>query len=257
MTAPRGVICDIGGVLQLGATLLPGAAEAVRRLRAAGLPLRFLTNTTRRTRRAVVEELARAGLPLSVEEVHSAPLATRRYLEAHGLRPFLLVHPGVEEELAGLPVEPADAVVVGDAGEAFSYTRLNRAFRLLLEGAPLLAMARNRYFQEPDGPSLDAGPFVAALEEAAGVSAVLLGKPAPALFLEAAASLGLPPADVLMVGDDVDSDVNGALAAGLGAVLVRTGKYRPGDEGRIAPGGLVMDDLPAVVDSVLRGSRPV
>jgi HAD superfamily hydrolase (TIGR01458 family) len=251
MLGVRGVICDIGGVLQLGATLLPGAAAAVQRLRAACLPLRFLTNTTRRTRRAVVEELARAGLELSVEEVLSSPLATRRYLEAHNLHPFLLVHPGVEEELADLAGEPPDAVVVGDAGEAFTYARLNRAFRLLLDGAPLLAMARNRYFQEPDGPSLDAGPFIAALEEAAGVQAVLLGKPSPALFLEAARSLGLPPGEVLMVGDDVESDVNGALAAGLRAVLVRTGKYRPGDEARVAPGGRVMDDLTAVVDALL------
>jgi HAD superfamily hydrolase (TIGR01458 family) len=148
MLGVRGLICDIGGVLHVGATLLPGAADAVRRLRAVGLPLRFLTNTTRRTRRAVIGELARAGLELRVEEVLSAPLATRRYLEAQRLHPLLLVHPGVEEELADLAGEPPDAVVVGDAGEAFTYARLNRAFRLLLDGAPLLAMARNRYFQE-------------------------------------------------------------------------------------------------------------
>lgn len=111
-----------------------------------------------------------------------------------------------------------------------------------------MALGRNRYFQDQGGLSLDAGPFVAALEYAAGVEAELLGKPAPALFAAALDSAACPPAAAAMIGDDVESDANGALAAGLRGVLVKTGKYRPGDEARLAPGGVVADDIAAAVD---------
>jgi ribonucleotide monophosphatase NagD (HAD superfamily) len=105
------------------------------------------------------------------------------YLLAHGLEPHLLVHPRLEPEFDGLPTGGPMAVVVGDAGDAFTYGALNDAFRRLVDGAEFLALARNRMFTEPDGPSLDAGPFVVALEYACTRSARLLGKPAPAFFL--------------------------------------------------------------------------
>ena len=140
--------------------------------------------------------------------------------------------------------------MVGDAGDHLRYAGINQAFRLLKAGAPLLALGRNRYFKETDGLSMDAGPFVAALEYAAGVSAELLGKPAPALFAAALRPLGCIPAQAVMIGDDVEADVNGALAAGLGGILVRTGKFRPGDEMRLAAGGTVVDHIGAAVASL-------
>ena len=108
--------------------------------------------------------------------------------------------------------------------------------------------ARNRMFTEPDGPSLDAGPFVVALEYACARSARLLGKPAPAFFLEALNSLGLPPAEVAMIGDDAESDIAGAMAVGCRGILAQTGKYRPEDETRIipAPDAVVADLTEAV-----------
>ena len=138
------------------------------------------------------------------------------------------------------------------AGEHFRYATLNQAFRLVHGGAPLFALGRNRYFQEADGLSLDAGPFVAALEYASGQTAELIGKPAPAIFRAALASTGCAPADAVMMGDDVDSDVNGAITAGLRGILVKTGKYRPGDESRLKPGGVAVNDIGAATTVVLR-----
>ena len=142
------------------------------------------------------------------------------------------------------------AVVVGDLGAAWTFDLMNRAFRQLLGGAELLAIQRNRYWKTQDGLTLDAGPFVAALEYAAGKQAVTAGKPSAAFFEAAARSLGLPASQVLMVGDDVASDVEGAMAAGLRGALVRTGKFRPGDLERETPPDAVIDsiaDLPRLL----------
>ncbi len=257
MKGVEAVLLDLSGVLYVGDAPLAGAREALGRLRAAGVPVRYVTNTSRSTRADVAARLARMGFAVDEAEIFTAPRAALARIRARGLRPFLLIHPGLRPEFAGVPTEPPDAVFVGDAGEAFTYAALNRAFRLLMDGAPLLAVGRNRYFREPDGLSLDAGPFVAALEHAAGVEAEIVGKPAPAFFHAACADLGVPPARCLMIGDDVEADVLGALGAGLQALLVRTGKCRPGDEVRLPPGTPVADDLAAAVDLVLgAGSGP-
>jgi HAD superfamily hydrolase (TIGR01458 family) len=162
------------------------------------------------------------------ELVTPARLAVEHCLAAGHRRALLLVRDDVKPDLAGLEAvgENADVVVVGDLGEAFDYQILNHAFRELLGGAELLALQKNRYWRTPDGLSLDVGAFVAALEYATGRDAVVVGKPAPAFFATVLDGLGVRPEDAVMVGDDVESDVGGALAAGLGGILVRTGKYR-------------------------------
>lgn len=252
----KGVLLDLSGTVYVGDELVPGAAAAIERLQRRQIPLRYLTNTSRRPRRIIVEELRRMGLDIAEAEIFTAPQAVRDYLLEHRFTPWLLVHPAVEEEFADLVGPVPDAVVIGDAAAAFSYANLNQAFRLLLDGARLLAVGDNRYFREQDGMSLDAGPFVAALEYAAGCQAIILGKPSPAFFHAAASELGCRPGEVLMVGDDVASDVNGALKAGMKAALVRTGKYRPGDEAQIcAPGACVCADLGEALAGLLQPER--
>ncbi len=252
MSTPRAVLLDLGGVFYQGDRLIPGAAEALARLRGSGLPLRFVTNTTRQSRAALLRELAGRGLAIGGDELLTPASAARDLLIARGLRPLLLIHPDLAPDFAGLDTDQPNAVVVGDAGEHFRYATLNRAFRVVHDGAPLLALGRNRYFQETDGLSLDAGPFVAALEYATGRTAELLGKPAPAIFQAALDSAGCLAAEAVMIGDDVDSDVNGAIAAGLAGILVRTGKYRPGDEARLLPGGEVAQDIGEAVGAALQ-----
>ena len=162
----RGVLLDLSGVLYQGDRALTGAAEALERLRSAGLPLRFVTNVTRMPADDLARKLARLGLDVRPAELVTAPRAAREHLLARGLAPLLLVHPALREEFRDLETDEPDAVLLSDAGEDFSYANLNRAFRLLMDGAPLLAMGNNRYFRDEDGLSLDIGPFVAALEYA-------------------------------------------------------------------------------------------
>jgi HAD superfamily hydrolase (TIGR01458 family) len=251
MSPYRGVLLDLDGVLYVGREPLPGAAKALGRLRTAGLPLGFVTNTTRRSRRAIRADLGAMGFAIADAELFTPARAARDWIAARGLAPYLLIHPGLAEDFAGVPADGQDAVVVGDAGEGFTYAALNKAFRLLMLGAPLLALAANRYFREADGLSLDAGPFVAALEHASGTRALLFGKPSPAFFHAAVSGLACAPGEAAMIGDDVEADVNGAIAAGVAGILVRTGKYRPEDEKRADPQAVTVGDVGAAVDRIL------
>lgn len=254
----RAVLLDLVGVVYDGDIPIAGAVAAVERLRKAGLPVRFVSNTTRSPRHRIIAQLAALDVEVADEELLTPARAAIEWLRRHGRQPHLLVHRDLETEFTGLGGGKGRAVVVGDAGEAFDHASLNRAFRELVAGADFLALATNRTFRDADGQlSLDAGAFVAALEFASGRSPVVLGKPSPDFFHSALADLNCPAADAVMVGDDAESDVAGSLRAGLGAaLLVRTGKYRPGDETRFDPAPTaVVDDLAAATDWILKARR--
>jgi HAD superfamily hydrolase (TIGR01458 family) len=248
----RAVLFDLSGVLYVGGKAVPGAVQALQKLQAAGVPHRFLTNVTRTPSNELIARLTALGFRITSEGLFSAPIAARNYIKARRLRPFMLIHPALAAEFADLPQDPPDTVLLGDAGDGFSYQNLNRAFRLLMDGAALLAMGNNRYFQEADGLSLDIGPFVSALEYASGASATILGKPSKDFFIGAVESLGCPASEVVMIGDDALADIEGALLAGIQGILVQTGKYRAGDETQIKQSGaLVLADVAAAVEWVL------
>ncbi len=239
MTAPlsgvRALLVDLEGTVYQGRRLIPGAAEALANANARGVPHLFVTNTTSRPRSAVVRELSEMGLPVEPDRVLTAPRAARALLQARGIsRADFLVAPRLLEDFAGIAPDDAapQAVVLGDMGNAFTYARLNRAFRHLLDGAEFVTLARNRYWRAEDGFMLDLGAFAAALEYASGREALVAGKPSAAFFAAALDALGVAPHEAAMIGDDLESDVGGAQAAGIRGVLVRTGKHRPEDAGR-------------------------
>ena len=239
----KGLLFDIGGVLYVGEKVIPGATEAITVLQKK-FPMRFLTNTTRRTPLAMVEKLHRMGFSVKAEELFTALDATKEYVASQNGSVYTVLTDEADTWFSDLKSDKPDFVVVGDAYLNFNYTRLNSAFKLLQEGAELIAAAKNRYFKDEDGTlSMDAGGFIAALEFAAGVEAKLIGKPSRNFFHLAVGSMGLPPEEVLMIGDDIVSDIQGAQDAGLKAALVKTGKFQTSDlETDIAP-DIVLEDI--------------
>ena len=236
-STPTGFLLDLDGTLYTGDAAIPGAADALSGLRMRAVPFRLVTNTTSRSRRMLVDRLAEYGLAVAPEEIVTATLAGVELVRAAGygrVAPF--VPAGALEDMEGLtlvggtsgrPGTAADVVVLGDLGERWTFALLQEAFEQLMAGAELVALSRDRYFRQGDRLSLDAGPFVAALEYAAGATAAVAGKPSPAFFEAAVRSLGLSAdRSVAMVGDDLWSDVQGAQSAGLQGWLVRTGKFR-------------------------------
>lgn len=226
----QGLLIDLDGTVYQARRLLAGAVETTRWLRQRGLPFLFTTNTSRKSRRAVVESLADLGMQVEPDEILTAPLAAARWLEAAGFgRLRLLLPRSTHEDFGGFDLEAdaPEAVVVGDLGPDFGFELLNEAFLALRGGARLVAIHKNRFWLTDAGPTLDAGPFVVALEYAVRTEAVLLGKPSPAFFSLAARILGVEPEGLAVVGDDIESDIRGARDAGLTALQVRTGKFDP------------------------------
>ncbi|MET7616182.1 HAD-IIA family hydrolase [Streptomyces sp. NPDC005408] len=228
-------LIDIDGVLTVSWKPLPGTVEAMERLRAAGLPLALVTNNTSRTRAAIAVKLASAGFPVGVDDILTAPAVTAAYLRDRypGARCLFLNSGDVRDDLDGVTLvaetdeTTPDVVVFGGAGDEFTYASLNRAFRELQRGVPLIAMHRNLYWRTSEGLDLDTGAFLLGLERAARVEAEVTGKPADAFFATALAHLGVTASEALMVGDDIESDVLAAQRSGITGVLVRTGKYLP------------------------------
>ncbi|WP_292365435.1 MULTISPECIES: TIGR01458 family HAD-type hydrolase [unclassified Methanoculleus] len=243
------VLIDIDGVLYVGDRPVVGADQTLRELDRRGTPYRFVSNTTRRSRRSVAARLQDLGYAVPEPWIITAPVAAAAHLREGGrTRCFLLTTPDARRDFeeAGITAveEDADAVVVADAADSLAYERLNRAFRLLVDGADLVALEKDRYWMGPDGLMLSAGPFVAALEYAAGKEAEVIGKPSPAFFRRALREIGADPREAAMVGDDIVTDIGGARASGMKGILVRTGKYR---EEAVRASGITPD---LVIDSL-------
>ena len=223
----------------------------------------MLTNTTGRTRADIAERLAGMGMPIPAGRIVTAASAAAEHLRRHhaGARVHAIVEPAIAGELEGVELvdDPAAAEVIllGGPDDGWTYPQLNAVFRRLVDGVPLVAMQRNRWWPTVDGPSLDAGAFVAGLEYATGIEAAVVGKPAPGIFEVACDLAGAPPGEAAMVGDDLESDLRPARALGMRVVIVRTGK---GGSFSPEPGDVDLDvaDLAAAVDALLgeRGLGP-
>jgi len=187
----RAILFDMDGVLYNSGQTIEGTAEALQWVRARRIPHLFVTNTSSRGRDALIEKLARFGVPSSKDEILTPAAAAARWLRMHGSGPVaLFVKASLRDEFTGVASVDENAetgaryVVIGDLGDAWDFHTLNRAFRLLHSNpeATLIALGMTKFWEAPDGLSLDVAPFVAALEHAARRQAVVFGKPSRAFF---------------------------------------------------------------------------
>ncbi|MET0984997.1 MAG: TIGR01458 family HAD-type hydrolase [Steroidobacteraceae bacterium] len=252
----RALLIDLDGVVYQGEQLVPGAAGVLAWVQERQIRHLFVTNTTSRSRRALAERLASFGLTVPVDTLWTPAVAARQWLVENTSGPIaLFVSDAAREDFESLPWLDASAetgaasVVIGDLANEWSYERLNRAFRLLMqEPQPaFIALGTTRYWLAADGLRLDAGPFVSALEFAVNRSATVIGKPSQLFFAQALERLDCDATQAVMIGDDIVSDVGAAQRLGVRGVLVRTGKFRPHDlEGGVTPDAVLASivDLP-------------
>ena len=233
------VICfDVDGTLTHGVRgpAIEGAASALRVVRAA-FPVWLVTNTTSVPHAALARHLITLGLLDDAASLLTPATVAARVLPERGHDSgVLLVEPGARGDYGWFREDPSGpAVVLASESHDLRVGDLQPAFRRLLEGAAFYTLQRNRYFRRGDELVTDLGPLAAFFSYASGVGAETLGKPSPLLYDAIARESGVERSEIVMVGDDAEFDVSASVALGMRGVLVRTGKYREGDEARVTP----------------------
>ncbi|XP_071537931.1 haloacid dehalogenase-like hydrolase domain-containing protein 2 [Panulirus ornatus] len=246
------VLIDLSGTIHIEDYVIPGSIEALKRLRATNVKIKFVTNTTKESKRILHERLTSIGFSIDKEEIFTSLTAARQLIDTRNLQPYMLIADAAKEEFAHIASGNQNAVLVGLAPEKFDYEHMTAAFRILLDGAPLIAIHKARYYKRKDGLALGPGAFVAALEYSSGCKAEAVGKPEATFFQTAVDDLGCSALETVMIGDDVQDDVCGAMKAGLLGVLVKTGKYRPDDESTVDPKpSYVAEDFADAVNHII------
>ncbi|XP_032222880.2 haloacid dehalogenase-like hydrolase domain-containing protein 2 [Nematostella vectensis] len=252
----RGVLVDLSGTIHIENSVIPRSIEALKKLRQTGLPLRFVTNTTKESKLSLLQRLTKIGFDIKADEIFSSLTAAVRLVRTRELRPLLLLQPDAKTDFAGISTDNPNAVVVGLAPDCFNYETLNKAFRLLLDGGKLIAIHKVQYYKRSDGLVLGPGPFVSALEYATDVQAEVVGKPQALFFKQVLTEIKCDPECAVMIGDDVRNDVEGAQAAGIKGILVKTGKYRHGDESKLSqPAFAVCQDFLEAVELIIKHTK--
>ncbi|WP_297454224.1 TIGR01458 family HAD-type hydrolase [Persephonella sp.] len=246
----KGFLLDLDGVLYIIDKPIEGAQETLKKLKEK-YPVRFITNTTTKPRKVVYEKLIKMGFDVKEEEIFSALEATKQFLKERDAGAFLILTDLALEDMKDIKREPVEYVVIGDARDNFTYENMNKAFRYLMDGAELLAAAKNKYFRDKDGKlSLDCGAYITGLEFATGKKAKLIGKPNKDFFLLAVKSMGLKPEEVAVIGDDIEADVKGAMDAGLKGILVKTGKFTPQDLEKGIKPDLIIENINQILEYI-------
>ena len=224
----KGFLIDIQGVLLQDSEAIEGAISSIQLLQENNIPFRLLTNTTSRPLSSILQNLHEAGFNINENEIISAPIAGKIWLQKQNIKKVFLV---MEEEVKADfkdfeqdEINP-DVILIGDIGASWNYDLLNNLFGKIINGCKLVALHKGKFWKKSGKIQLDIGAFVAALEYATGRKAEIIGKPSLDFFKNAADDMKLELEDLTMIGDDIDSDIGGAQQHGIKGVLVKTGKY--------------------------------
>lgn len=230
----KGWLIDLDGTLYVENVLLPGAHEFIQRLRDEKRSFRFVSNTTIDSRRRIAKKLQSLGIAAGEKEIFTASSATAHILRSfEGIKCFFAVPGDLMEEFEGIEISEKnpDYVVIGDVSADMNYELMNKIFKFVMGGSELIALQKNKFFRGVDGLQIDIGAFVAAVEYASGKEARIIGKPSRQFFNLAVHDIRVDTgqrwlsAEFAMVGDDIESDIKGAMDAGLAGILVKTGRY--------------------------------
>jgi 4-nitrophenyl phosphatase len=245
----RHLLIDLDGVLYVGDESLVGAQELIDRLRRSGITFRLVTNNATRTPAQYVAKLAAMGIRVAEDEVFTSALATALFLrKQRGVQTaYIIGEQGLLQALQGdglvLEDERPDWVIVG-LDRRLTYEKLTTAAIAIRNGARFVGTNPDRSLPTERGLAPGNGAILAALTAATGVQPTVIGKPEPLMLELAMSQLGGTLEDTVMLGDRLDTDIQGAQALGIPSILVLTGVSTRADleSSRVQP-SLVVDDL--------------
>jgi HAD superfamily hydrolase (TIGR01458 family) len=224
----KGILSDLDGTLYFRGKAIDGAIETVNLLRKKGIKLLFFTNTDSKSPDTVLRYLHELGFSITQEELYTPIIALKQFLRKNTDKSiFLVTSKEVEKEFLEFNIskDSPDYVIIADFRDNWDVNRLNEAFKYILKGAKLLGTQGNRYFLDRKAnPVIDTGSFINMLSYAANIEPVIFGKPSVDYFCQALEKLKLSSNEVIVIGDDIETDIQGALNVGLKGILVKTGK---------------------------------
>src|SRR3989442_15538878 len=243
---------DLDGVFYRGKEnpIKIGGTRVIRRIRERGKKLFILTNNSTDTVATIRSNLVNFDIPVRGEEILTSGALTAEYVvKTYGRATYYLIgEAGVNEELikAGLKrtLGAYGPVVIVGLDRHLTYSKLDRAAKVVGNGADIVASHSARVYMYNYGPAIAVGPIVKALEYATGRRATVIGKPSPLMFQIALRRANCDKRDAVMIGDQLETDIVGAKKAGIDSILVLTGVDK-GSGGRIKPSSTVrnIDDL--------------
>jgi HAD superfamily hydrolase (TIGR01458 family) len=227
----KGILADIDGTLYFKGSPISGTIEAVEKLRKKGIKLLFFTNTDSKSPRTVFNTLIEYGFSIKEREIFTPIIALKEFLaECPDKKIYLVTTEEVKEEFQRFrqikSSEVPDFVIIGDFHDNWDVNRLNTAFKYVIKHkAKLLGTQGNKYYLDRNGePVIDTGSFVWMIANAANVTPKIFGKPSKEYFVQALKRLNLLAKNTVVIGDDIESDIEGALNANIRGILVKTGK---------------------------------
>jgi 4-nitrophenyl phosphatase len=233
----KALAIDLDGSVYHGPQLIDGADEALNRLTERYAVL-FLTNNSTRSRAEYVQKLAQLGITAAKEQLITSGYAAARFLHLHypQNRFYVLGSRGLKDELSEhritLCEEACDGVLIG-LDKEFTYAKLHKALTFLLNGAVFIATNTDPFLLTREGIKPGAGSLVAALETASGRKAIVTGKPSAFIAELILAQLKLEPHEILVVGDNLQTDILVGLTGGMRTALVLTGASQQADIARL------------------------
>ena len=229
----KALLIDLEGVLYSDNELIPGSINVIKEFRKNNLKLRFLTNTTTIPRKLIFNKLQDLGFDIEEEEIFTPITATKNYLNDNRIKKIaLFTSIEIIEEFNEYEItqKNPEVVIMGDIYKNFKWEILDSIFKLVyLENSALVALHQNKYCMRDGKISLDLGPFVKAVEYSSGKKSILMGKPEKNFFDLAVKDLDIIKDNILMIGDDITSDIEGSINANLNAIQVKTGKFQEKD----------------------------
>ncbi|HEY8937866.1 MAG TPA: HAD-IIA family hydrolase [Cyclobacteriaceae bacterium] len=224
----QGLLIDMDGVVYGGDTMIPGADKFINGLVKDQIPFMFMTNNSQRTRLEAVRKLAKLGIDVTVDHIYTSAMATGKFLSSQipGGTAYVLGEGGLltslhENNITLVDNDP-DFVVLGE-GRNFTLEMVQRAVDMILEGAKFIATNRDPSPKKKGWNNLGIAATTAMIEEATGVKAFVVGKPGPVMMRSARKALGLETAETTIIGDTMDTDIQGGVQMGYKTILVLSG----------------------------------
>lgn len=235
----KGVLSDIDGTLFFKGSVIPGTIEAISKIRKMGIKILFLTNTDSKTPKSIYNQLVDYGFSIIENEIFTPIIALKEFLSTKpGKSVYLVASREIENLFSEFNLiknnQIPDYVIIADFRDNWDLNRLNLAFKYIIKGAKLFGAQGNRYFLDQKGePVIDTGSLVKMLADTANVSFKIFGKPSAEFFNQALSKLNLKFNECIVIGDDFESDIQGAQNANIKSILVKTGKgsyYKPSNK---------------------------